>query len=88
MSSSESITVAGGWHLDKRISLGHLVTTATVTVALLTWMFALENRVTVNEVRIGAVEKSYEKAVQDQNYQYVEIIRRLERLDEKIDARK
>lgn len=85
MSSSESITVAGGWHLDKRISLGHLVTTATVTVALLTWMFALENRVTVNEVKIGAVEKSYEKAVQDQGSQYIEIIRRLERLDQKID---
>ncbi len=75
-----------GWHVDKRISIGHLITTATVAVALMVWMFELENRVTVSEVKITAVEKSYEKATGDQSVQYVEIIRRLERLDQKIDA--
>ena len=74
-----------GWHVDRRISIGHLVTTATVGMALMAWMFQLENRVTVSEVKIVAVEKAYEKAVVDQGFQYIEIIRRLERLDQKID---
>lgn len=85
MTTDDTINVGGGWHLDKRISLGHLVTTATVTIALLTWMFTLENRVTVNEVKIVAAEKANEKASYDQGAQYFEIIRRLERLDQKID---
>jgi len=76
----------GGWHLDKRISIGHIFTTLSVAFALMVWMSSLENRVTVNEVKIIAVEKSYEKAVADQSIQYVEIIRRLERLDQKIDS--
>lgn len=88
MSSSESITVAGGWHLDKRISLGHLVTTASVTVALLTWMFNLENRVTVNEVKIDAVQEDIREASAERAAQYAEIIRRLERIDNHFDDRR
>lgn len=87
MSSSETIPVAGGWHLDKRISLGHLITTASVTVALLTWMFSLENRVTVTEVKINQVEENARMQQQERAAQYAEIIRRLERIDAKVDDR-
>ena len=75
-----------GWHVDKRISIGHIFTTLSVALALMVWMTSLEQRVTVSEVKIIAVEKAYEKAVVDQGTQYVEIIRRLERLDQKIDT--
>lgn len=88
MSSSETIPVAGGWHLDKRISLGHLITTASVTVALLTWMFNLENRVTVNEVKIDSVQEDIREASAERAAQYAEIIRRLERIDNHFDNRR
>jgi hypothetical protein len=76
----------GGWHLDKRISIGHIFTTLSVAFALMVWMNNLENRVRVSEIKIIAVEKAYEKDAADQSVQYIEIIRRLERLDQKIDS--
>ena len=39
-----------GWHLDKRVNLSHLITTFTVTVAVIVWVLALQERVKVVEV--------------------------------------
>ena len=89
---SSSGFLPDGWHLDRRISFSHIFTTLSVAVAAMVWLTSLEQRVTVSEVKITAVEKAYEKAVVDQSTQYVEIIRRLEslqsRLDSKIDGDK
>ena len=77
----------GGWHLDKRISIGHLVTTITVTAAICAWMFQLENRVAVAEVRVEQVERNVAASHTERAVQYAEIIRRLEHIDQKIDQK-
>jgi hypothetical protein len=82
----------GGWHLDKKISIGHLVTTGTVAVAMIAWMLRLENQVSVHDVRIDLAEKTMASArieeathhaqlKAEQAAQYAELIRRLERID-------
>lgn len=37
-----------GWHVDKRVSIGHIITTLTVAVSIVVWMMSLENRVGIN----------------------------------------
>ena len=38
----------GGWHLDKRISIAHILTTLMMAIALAAWVFALQSKVDVN----------------------------------------
>ncbi len=73
------------WHLDKRISVGHLITTLTVVVSVVIWSLQLQAKITVVEVRIEGNEQSIADVRSEVKSQYTEIIRRLERLDEKID---
>ncbi|MBI5138005.1 MAG: hypothetical protein HZA24_11815 [Nitrospirae bacterium] len=39
----------GNWHLDRRVSVGHLVTTLTVLVAMVLWGARLETRIVLME---------------------------------------
>lgn len=75
-----------GWHLDKRVSLVHIVTTVSALVAVMMWLTAQEKRITINEIRIADAEISNKRSLvelKDQSSaQYQEIIRRLERLDD------
>ena len=77
----------GQWHIDKRISVGHIITTLTVTGTIMLWMLQLESRVKVAEVRLDQMEMTQTQNRVDRNTQYTEIIRRLERLDQKIDGK-
>ena len=73
------------WQIDRHISVGHLLTTATVAVAILIWMFKLETRVTVveNNIQQMQVLAADSRALTDR--QYGEIIRRLERIDNNLN---
>lgn len=37
------------WHLDKRLNLGHLITTASLAAAIMWWGAAMDRRVAVLE---------------------------------------
>ncbi len=41
-----------GWHLDKRVSVGHLITTLAVIGTLIAWGISVERRMTKAEVEI------------------------------------
>lgn len=45
-----------GWHLDKRVSISHIITTFGIAGMLMVLFFGLEERVKVNEVRIEALQ--------------------------------
>lgn len=82
-----------GWHLDKRISVAHLLTTVMMAVALGAWMWALSERVTLNkqaiitheavvEVEIEAINARDRELMEMNNRHYQEILRRLERIED------
>jgi hypothetical protein len=81
----QSHELPGGWHLDKRISIGHIITTVTVAVAMVGWMLQLENRVSVHDVKINQIEYNQHAAKIEVAAQYAELIRRLERIDSRLD---
>lgn len=75
----------GGWHLDRRISLGHLVTTATLLVAMMLWAGRMDTRTSLLEVslnRQAAVDRRQDEATQQLRE---EIRAELRALNEKMD---
>ena len=44
-----------GWHLDKRVSVGHLVTTAVVVATFVIWLMQMDGKITVLDKAIQEV---------------------------------
>ncbi|MFN3231685.1 MAG: hypothetical protein ACE363_05945 [Alphaproteobacteria bacterium] len=68
--------VSEGWHLDKRVSVGHIVTTMMAVVAAGAAYANLSERVAVLEVQDSAI-------LQDLR----EIRRTVERIEDKLDRK-
>ena len=43
------------WHLKKEVSFGNLLTSVIGITAIVVWIFALQNRVSINETRLDAI---------------------------------
>ena len=74
------------WHIDKRISVGHLLTTVLVAGGVLLWVNDLDSRVKLNEQSIITIQKEMKES-EDR------IVRRLDqllgysqRLDDRINS--
>jgi len=39
------------WHLDKRLNVGHILTTLTIVIAFFLWANTIDRRITTVEVR-------------------------------------
>jgi len=77
----------GEWHLDRRVSVGHIVTTLAVAVGVMVWMQRLEASVMLNaqaaalhSVRVVRLEAPTES-------QFREIKEMLARIEQKIDRK-
>ena len=79
-------TAATSWHLDKRISISHIVTTLTVAVAIVIWLMRLESAVSLNSSGIVNNTIQIQRVEQAQSAQYSEILRRLERIDDRLNT--
>ena len=40
------------WHLDKRLNVGHLLTTVTVGAGVIAWALTVENAIAEHEIKI------------------------------------
>jgi len=77
-----------GWHLDKRVSVGHIVTTAIVAVSLVFWMSRIESRTIQNAVEIAATQSRLDR-IETRNQSALDDIRRaLGRIEAKLDGKK
>lgn len=85
-----------GWHLDKRISVAHILATLSMTAALGSVLWALETRVTqvenrvithenVVDIEIDNIKAQDRELMQMNNRHYAEILRRLERIEDGVD---
>lgn len=82
---NEVAEIAPGWHLDKRVSVGHIVTTLVVLMSVFWWGARLQEKQSINDLRITNNEKAIQALRQSIETQNSEIIRRLERIDAKMD---
>lgn len=49
------------WHLDRRVSIGHLLTTAVVGVSAVLWLSDVEKRVSLNAQMIELAAQRIER---------------------------
>jgi predicted secreted protein len=79
------------WHLDRRVSVGHIVTTLVVAVSAAIWMLRLESNVLLNEQailsqaeRIDWVERAVKEDQKDIKTTLRRIWDTLRRVEDKI----
>ena len=72
----------GKWHLDKRVSVGHLITTLAMVGAAALWMLRIEGHLSLVDLRDFQTERRIERLEVTQQDRDAEIIRRLERIQD------
>ena len=72
----------GKWHLDKRVSVGHLITTLAMVGAAALWMLRIEGRIDLVDLRDLQTERRIEQMELSRQSSDTEIIRRLERIQD------
>ncbi len=73
------------WHLDRRVSVGHLVTTVTVLVAMVLWGARLETRLVVIENTADRQTRIDTRQDEESRRMREEIREELKSLNNKID---
>lgn len=76
-----------GWHVDKRVSVGHIVTTLVVAVSLVVWMGRVESRTELNATAIQALADRVERDDRRQELLVTEIKNSLIRIEAKLDQK-
>lgn len=77
------------WHLDKRVNVGHLLTTLAMAIAAFTWAGAMDRRVAVLEEKAAThvidqrrQDEVLERAINAMREDMREVARKLDRLVE------
>ena len=51
------------WHLDKRLNIGHLLTTLSLAGAIFIWASAIEKRVSVHDAELEILKIANKEAI-------------------------
>ncbi len=73
------------WHLDKRFSVGHMITTMVVGVSALLYITALDKRITLLEQKIAITDTQHREAMDRMTRQFQNISAHLIRIEAKIE---
>lgn len=73
------------WHIDKSISVGHMVSTLALAGALMGFVFSTNTKVEMVGVRLDAVEQRVTREVARQAEDMAAIRTSLQRLEDKLD---
>ena len=74
------------WHLDRRVSVGHLITTVAMVSAAAFWLLRIEGRIDLVDLRDAQMIKRIEQIDKSQAERDNDIIRRLERIQDTLAA--
>ena len=73
------------WHLDKRLNVGHLLTTISVAGLLVIWAMNMESRIAEHEVRITTNTKQLEKSEERTNQTFERVYNLVSKINDKLD---
>lgn len=85
--ADNAVSGDGNWHLDKRISVGHIITTGVVACALVTWLMQTEANVGLNAQAISHLERRIESSERRSETVNAEIKAALVRIESKLDRK-
>jgi len=73
------------FHIEKSMSVGHIVTTFTLIVALVVWGIRTESKIELNAARIFATEKRIDREASRQSEESAQIRNSLMRIEDKLE---
>lgn len=73
------------WHLDKRLNVGHLMTTLSVAGGMIMWAMTMENRIAEHEIKIANNAKEIEHAEQRASKSFERVYNLVSKINDKID---
>ena len=79
----QPITTENHWHLDKRLNIGHILTTLALVIAAFSYTSGIDKRVTVVEVQV----KNQELVNRQTTSQLEQINDKLDRLIERLSVK-
>lgn len=74
-----------GWHIDKRLSVSHLLTTASLAAALIWWGAGMESRMALIEKDIQTVDQRVEREVARNSEDMRRIQEQLNRIEDRLE---
>jgi len=74
------------WHINKSVSLWHMIATVMLLIGGFTFIYDLRERVAVSDFKIGAMEQRFERMEDRTNNQFDKIMSHLARLENKMDG--
>lgn len=74
-----------GFHLEKSISVGHIITTMTIVVSVVWWASTVETRLAVNATQIEAARTESNRQSEDAKIYRAEIREQLILINNKLD---
>jgi hypothetical protein len=76
-----------GWHLDRRVSVGHIVTTLAVAVSLVIWLNDIDKRISVLEEIAQQHAERFDRTEKRWEQELINVRRMLERIEDKLDRK-
>lgn len=73
------------WHLEKTISIGHIITTIAIAGSVLTWAMRMDTRVSVVETQLHHAAEQQQRFESNSRDGMNEIKAALIRIEQKID---
>ena len=76
-----------GWHVDKRVNIGHIVTTVVMAVGLISAYYSHDTRISTLEVRQQEFKQRLDRSDKRLNADLTEIKHTLIRIESKVDGK-
>lgn len=85
---SDNYNLGKGWHLDKRFTVGHVLTTLVVGASAFAYVATIEKRVTLLEARASQQDLRFERLTTSLNRQFDRLEGHLIRIENKLDTKR
>ena len=73
------------WHIDKKVNVGHFLTTLTLAGAMIVWAMTIDSRLAEHEVRIGHNSEAIDSSEARTNKAMDDIHNVANRINDKLD---
>lgn len=74
-----------GFHLEKSVSVGHLLTTITLIIAALAWTSTVDKKLAIHDTQILNLEESDRLQRMEAQNSRAEILRQYQDISQKLD---
>lgn len=85
MKNSKGFAMTGKWHIDRSISVGHIISTISLLILIGAAYSNMNTRIETQSVRIDSVEQRIDRETQRQQQDMATIRQSLNRIEDRLE---